>query len=161
MLLSRRRLVLTDSQMYFQCIMGYGVESLNASLTTTNGPFGALYRVFPHRGIGHSWLDLSRRLVEYYTRQLSFGADIIHAFTGIINAFNDSELFHHKVTHFYGISIIYNDEDLNMATDSFLTQLIWTGASKSRPPRIYGGSCLEVTKVSQYVSDLELGVSQS
>jgi hypothetical protein len=120
MLLSRRQLVFTDSQMYFQCTLGHGVESLNASLTTSSGPFAALYRVFPRRGIDHSRLDLTLPLVEYYTRNVSFKADIIHAFAGIINAFDDSEFFHNKVTHFHGISIVYNDENLNMATDSFL-----------------------------------------
>jgi hypothetical protein len=125
MLLSRRRLVFTNSQMYFQYTMMHSIGSLTLGVTETSGSFGALYRVFPHRGIGHRSQDLIFRLIEYYKRKLLFKTDILHAFSGILNAFNNSEYFHNKVTHFCGIPIIHNDEQLDSATISFTRNLMW------------------------------------
>jgi hypothetical protein len=126
MLLSRRRLVFTESQMYFQCTMMHGIESLTLGVTHSRGPFGTLYRVFPHRGIGHTNKDLTFRLIEYYKRKLSFQTDTIHAFSGILNAFNDSPYFQNKVTHFYGIPIIYSYKGIDLAiTRSFTSNLMW------------------------------------
>ncbi|KAF1837044.1 HET-domain-containing protein [Decorospora gaudefroyi] len=138
MLLSRRRLVFTNSQMYFQCTMMHGVESLCPNATTPSGPFRALYRVFPHGGIGHTEMDMKRRLIEYYRRQLSFKTDIIHAFAGIVNAFNSSKILQGKATHFYGIPIIYADENLDLATESFVLNLTWSihFSSTTRPDPI-------------------------
>jgi hypothetical protein len=64
-------------------------------------------------------------LMEYYRRQVSFTTDIIHAFAGIINAFDNSEYFHDRATHFYGIPIIYNNTELARATVSFKENLAW------------------------------------
>jgi hypothetical protein len=126
MLLSRRRLVFTNCQMYFQCTMMHSIESLTLGITDFSGPFGALYRVFPYRGIGYTNKDLTFRLTEHYKRKLSFKTDIIYTFSGILSAFNDSHYFQNRVTHFYGIPIISSYQGMDLViTKSFTSNLMW------------------------------------
>ncbi|XP_014554498.1 hypothetical protein COCVIDRAFT_55448, partial [Bipolaris victoriae FI3] len=89
MLLSRRRLVFTKTQMYFQCRNAMCMESLNPDYTDYRR--GSIFpiRRFPSGGIGKTVYDLLCRLEEYYRRELSFGIDSILAFDGVVNAFDE------------------------------------------------------------------------
>ena len=86
LLLSRRRLVFTDSEMYFQFLESNCLESLHPYFTA---PRRRMYhlRVFPEGYVGrHS--ELNHRLKEYFVRGISFKADTINAVVGIFNAFD-------------------------------------------------------------------------
>ncbi|EMD85443.1 hypothetical protein COCC4DRAFT_117630, partial [Bipolaris maydis ATCC 48331] len=89
MLLSRRRLVFTKTQMYLQCRKIYCMETLHPDFTASDTEPFPTYQCFPSQGIGQSIVDLSSRLEEYYQRELSFDTDSILAFDGIINAFDE------------------------------------------------------------------------
>lgn len=118
MLLSRRRLVFTDLQMYFQCTAGYELESLSSQSTHLESSLQDRHQVFPDRGLGLSPYDLISRLQKYYEKQLSFKTDIIHAF-------NESEELVNRTTHFFGIPIFYSDEYADLARNYFVRNLCW------------------------------------
>ncbi|KAH7079567.1 heterokaryon incompatibility protein-domain-containing protein [Paraphoma chrysanthemicola] len=126
MLLSPRRLVFTDSQMYFQCTVQHDIESLCCGLTSTI--FKGAYQAFPYRSISHDHdaADaLSHRLMEYYQRQLSYQSDIIDAFLGVFSAFDVSEELQHSVTHFYGVPMYHDKSNPEVTRQSFLNSLLW------------------------------------
>ncbi|KAH7071341.1 heterokaryon incompatibility protein-domain-containing protein [Paraphoma chrysanthemicola] len=126
MLLSPRRLIFTDSQMYFQCTVQHDVESLCCGLTSSF--FKGTYRAFPYRSISHdrdAAYALSHRLMEYYQRQLSYKSDIIDAFLGIFMAFDASDELRYSVTHFYGVPMYHDKSNPEVARQSFLTSLLW------------------------------------
>ncbi|KAF2633826.1 hypothetical protein BU25DRAFT_13483 [Macroventuria anomochaeta] len=68
MLLSHRRLVFTDSQMYFQCRAEHYLESLDVSVTVGPSSLGDRCHVFPLAGTSDDPLYLQNRLVEYYQK---------------------------------------------------------------------------------------------
>jgi hypothetical protein len=92
-ILARRRLLFTDTQVYFQCNGMHCLESIQA-------PLGALHtnnntqmrdpvnmsRVFPHRTLGRTEKELDMRVSEYLRRTLTFQNDIHNAFRGILAA---------------------------------------------------------------------------
>jgi hypothetical protein len=96
-LLSRRRLVFTDTQVYFQCRSEHYLEGLATARCRPD--FTQNLRAFPRRGVGSESREVYDRLEEYYRRNVSYDTDIINAFLGIFQAFPD-------VTHFYGIPIL-------------------------------------------------------
>ncbi|RYP62334.1 hypothetical protein DL771_009773 [Monosporascus sp. 5C6A] len=98
-LLSRRRLLFTESQVYFQCMKMHCWEGLAA-------PPAALqhmrfYQVFPEDGIGRSGVDIVKRLNEYASRQLTFESDALNAFLGIFRPYQRKDVF-----HFWGIPFL-------------------------------------------------------
>ncbi len=111
-LLSRRRLVFTEEQMYFECHGMYCCESLKLPLEymhrkdkqgfkksfCENGLVGA----FP-KGIGSTNLEIVRRIEEYTKRKLSDPNDILNGMLGIFIAFERSDL---EVKHYMGIPIL-------------------------------------------------------
>lgn len=111
-LLSRRRLVFTEEQMYFECHGMYCCESLNFPLEymhrkdkqgfkksfCENGRVGA----FP-KGIGSTNLEIVRRIEEYTKRTLTNSDDILNGILGILNAFERSDM---EVKHYMGIPIL-------------------------------------------------------
>jgi hypothetical protein len=124
-LLSRRRLVFTDRQVYFQCRLGHRIEGLD--FANRVGSTRAL-RAFPERGIGFRTVEIYDRLEEYYGRKLSFNADILNAFSGIFRAFQKSPfgLMSPYATHFYGIPIIVPpDKPSHNLNTSFAAGLAW------------------------------------
>lgn len=93
-LLSSRRLVFTDSQVYFQCSLMYCVESVVQPLDKMARGGGKIHsssflfpRVFPSHGIGKSSMDIVYRIQEYQKRQLSRPTDGMDAFEGILRRF--------------------------------------------------------------------------
>ncbi|KAF4615544.1 hypothetical protein G7Y89_g15317 [Cudoniella acicularis] len=109
-LLSRRRLVFTDTQIYFQCNSMHCLESIYAPLeilhTFKNNRMRdqvEMSRVFPLRGLGKYPKHLADRLNEYLERSLTFEKDILDAFRGILTAFERE--FSSPVKSFCGIPI--------------------------------------------------------
>lgn len=127
-LLSRRRLVFTNSQMYFQCLQTHCLESLKADSAISGGSL-EMFRVFPPEGIGRTIHDFNRRLEEYSKREISWKVDVIDAFTGIINAFDDQERLPCSITQFYGIAILTGGQTVaqshDLAQSSFVRGLCW------------------------------------
>jgi hypothetical protein len=142
MLLSCRRLVFTNIQIYFQCMIGTSVESLSIVLilgrttgltvrSTTGLEYSdveELYRLFPYESARIQANYINDRLSEYYKRQVSFSTDIIDAFLGIMNAHTTSNLARKEMTQFYGILFLYISNAFNphLARSSFLEGLLWS-----------------------------------
>lgn len=124
MLLSRRRLVFWDSQMYFQCRAMHCLEAISpyspalesmrpAGSSYWSSPFyssdkGPFPTLFPKGGIGTSPYDIYVRLREYYQRELSFDQDALNAFEGIFNAFRSLRGGDKFTHHFWGIPMRRN-----------------------------------------------------
>lgn len=94
-LLAPRRLVFTQSQVYFQCYEMHCFEKL--------GPIGVrhpvmlppLMTVFPEQGVGSSLDDIRSRILEYSKRSLTFEADTFRAISGVLQLFADKFGFRH------------------------------------------------------------------
>ncbi|KAH3972182.1 hypothetical protein HBI18_113720 [Parastagonospora nodorum] len=147
MVLSRRLLVFTATQMYFQCNAMSHMEMFSSNdpaspdRISSTVPLHPHFTVFNNLGAAPTTSVLYRQLQEYYVRCLSFDEDIIKAFLGIINAFemqrgND----HIYATHIYGLPVFYNQRSPNSSLTSadgasvakltpkstFLHSLTWT-----------------------------------
>jgi hypothetical protein len=118
--LSRRRLVFTASQMYFQCnamfciesLSSHGISSASLNLSSNKTRMRLSHEIlvaFPNLSTTPTPRALYKQIEEYCPRRLSFDNDIIKAFLGIINAF---EMRHGAdricATHVYGLPIFYN-----------------------------------------------------
>ncbi|KAF7937668.1 uncharacterized protein EAE98_001982 [Botrytis deweyae] len=115
-LLSRRRLVFTETQCYFQCdaggiLSGRGggrMESIDYDLTTERDEYKRfripmIFRPRPKHGIGWEITLFSNMVSEYTKRQLSKDSDVLPAFLGILGMFtSECSIFH---GHIYGVPI--------------------------------------------------------
>lgn len=146
MLLSRRRLVFAESQMYFQCGTMHRLETV-ATSTIYQSPnqelpekrtrlFENRLGTFPLAGIGSSRWELYDRLQEFFERRLSYNADNVKAFIGIFNAFQGLEPGHLRATHFFGVPIFCDSEALTISTPSMAIGLTWRvrGDQAWKPP---------------------------
>ncbi|RYN75649.1 hypothetical protein AA0120_g11973 [Alternaria tenuissima] len=117
LVLSRRRLVFTRSQMYFQCNNMHDLENLPSRHPASPNPDPSLDAgighddliVFPNLDIKSTVQTLYLQIQEYYRRRLSFREDIIKAVTGIINAFElgkGTDRIH--ATQVFGLPIFYS-----------------------------------------------------
>jgi hypothetical protein len=117
LVLSRRRLVFTRSQMYFQCNNMHRLENMPSRHPSSPSPDSSL-----DAGIGHDNLvafrnlnsrttvqTLYRQIQQYYYKRLSFREDIIKAVTGIINAFELGQGTDQiRATQVFGLPIFYS-----------------------------------------------------
>ncbi|KAL6706141.1 hypothetical protein ACN47E_006057 [Coniothyrium glycines] len=127
MLLSRRCLAFTSLGMYYQCRTQYFAEAVrNVGDVVMSEESKRVPQVFPCLGDDGRIKDLVQRLSEYSTRTLSFNRDLINAFLGIFNAFDAAKIDNIRVTHFYGIPVLYRTaHDIELATITFLGHLQW------------------------------------
>ncbi|KAF1932678.1 HET-domain-containing protein [Didymella exigua CBS 183.55] len=124
MLMSRRRIVFTDSQMYFQCASAVWLESLDLAATDPQSQLYEQFRVFPTFEANNGFDEIQNRLKEYYQRRLSFKTDAIHAFSGICNA-HVTDAGPVALTHFYGVPIVFPDTCHQIAQTTFIEALNW------------------------------------
>jgi Heterokaryon incompatibility protein (HET) len=110
-LLSRRRLIFTESQALFQCQGGYHpFESVQEPADVLHRPqlleyqSNRLNHALPLT-FGVSATDLQDRINEYAGRELSHQSDGLYAIAGILNAFKSRELID---GHVWGIPILKN-----------------------------------------------------
>jgi hypothetical protein len=140
MLLSRRRLVFTDSQMLFQCCSGEFQELSNITAPSDPTPnmrklafpkigdedftYG-MRAMFPENGIGESAQKIYLRIEEYTARNLSYPGDILNAFNGIFSAFDRS--MQGFGSHFWGIPILstHSGSERYQWTQSIVAGLTW------------------------------------
>lgn len=119
-LLSRRRLIFTEYQVYFQCSAMHCFESINfpldgwhvigkaESVKAKSGQserypqYLTTSRVFPIQGIAETSSDFASRVNEYGQRSLSFDADGLNAFLGVLKVFENADP---PVFHYWGIPI--------------------------------------------------------
>lgn len=149
-LLSRRRLVFTEEQVYFECHGMYCCESLKFPLEymhrkdkqgftksfCVDGRVGA----FP-RGIGKTNVEIVRRIEEYTKRTLSNSEDILNAMLGIFNAFERSDM---KVKQHLGIPILPPMTRAPNQGDIFKVVQGWTPAMG-----FFVGLCWDVRKPAE------------
>lgn len=125
MLLSRRRLIFTDRQVYFQCRKGLTMEQLDKSFASTK--LATLIsrgkEILPIQNEAFTIHDIYARLEEYYPRSLRYETDNINAFAGIFRELSgrtsdgyDYGLLYtpglymsRRHSHFYGIPIWLQD----------------------------------------------------
>jgi hypothetical protein len=120
MLLSKRRLVFTPYQMYFQCLNTHCAESVvpysnsfdpSASVIPDEPFLESIFsqrhlRLFPKHGFGIQAMDIYSRLGEFTERKLSYSSDTLVAFYGIFNAYRRLRAEPKFLTHFWGIPVI-------------------------------------------------------
>jgi hypothetical protein len=140
MVLSRCRLVFTDSEMLFQCCSGQFQEHFNITVPSDPIPnvsklacpdldryfgWGRRSDTFPKNRIGESAGEIYPRIEEYTARQLSYPGDIISAFNGIFSAFGRS--MQEYESHFWGIPILSTHSEISLYqwTQSFVAGLAW------------------------------------
>jgi hypothetical protein len=116
-LLSRRCLVFTETQCYFQCRQGHRVESIDPDVTIM--PLDQNFEAFPQRGLGTEAIQIYDRIQEYYCKELSYDADTLNAISGIFRAFRRTL----KSTHFYGIPIMFDSEEDSVSPEDKLRLL--------------------------------------
>ncbi|KAF2819418.1 HET-domain-containing protein [Ophiobolus disseminans] len=109
-LLSSRRLVFTDTQVYFQCKSSYTLEGWGRPQEALSRNSRLMLAAFPEISGISRVSSVYSRLEEYYRRELSYQSDIIDAFTGIFRALQSLQQHGSgpRANHFYGIPIIYN-----------------------------------------------------
>ncbi|KAH7397632.1 heterokaryon incompatibility protein-domain-containing protein [Cadophora sp. MPI-SDFR-AT-0126] len=100
-LLSRRRLVFAEEQMYFECYGMYCCESINLPTEQMHRQDMQGFKsdfcednhvgIFP-KGVGSTSLEVFRRIEEYSTRSLGNPTDILKGMLGIFNAFERNRL---------------------------------------------------------------------
>jgi hypothetical protein len=109
-MLSRRRLVFTDNQFYFQCCAMHCPESISFTLESLHISNGQrfpekldIWKAFPNREVGNDLLSPRDRIEEFAKRELTFDSDALNAFQGIIKEFKGLN----RLVHFLsGIPLI-------------------------------------------------------
>jgi hypothetical protein len=106
-LLSRRRLVFTETQTYFQCWHMHCCEAIPTCLVRAHKKdlsrfkdSNQIFRAFPQKGIGKTGAEIEMRIREYIGRRLTDESDALNAFLGILQAFQELE---YPVNHFWGL----------------------------------------------------------
>ncbi|KAF4631515.1 hypothetical protein G7Y89_g6616 [Cudoniella acicularis] len=151
-LLSKRRLVFREEQMYFECYGMYCCESLNFQLGSMRRKdiqgFKSAFcaqswiGMFP-KGVGTTNMDIIRRVEEYSQLNLTNPSEILKAMLGIFNASQRSRL---GIENYLGIPIL--PSTLERSKDSkpigkwttvavFIIGLFWDlkGLSEGQPER--------------------------
>jgi hypothetical protein len=130
-LLSSRRVIFTDDQVYFECNEIHSSESVthpwdhvekwyfrHSFRGITPSVFShheyehfdtsTIYRVgyYPQKTIGHNFLDIMTYVSEFSRRKLGFEEDRVNAIQGIFQRFNDDEYHNHAFHFFVGVPII-------------------------------------------------------
>ncbi|KAG6354275.1 hypothetical protein INS49_004880 [Diaporthe citri] len=155
-LLSRRRLVFSDTAMYYEC-MGYtdgawqselfggvdraradgaGVQSVVGSNTLSNlvdlGEDN--FEPVSHKGLLESFLTYISLVTQYTTRSLSHDSDALDAFRGAANALQH---FDHPVYSISGIPFVVPDQagaEDSLVENSFLCGLAWQSTAGGVAP---------------------------
>lgn len=138
LLLSRRRLVFTDFQVYFDCDRMFCVENtrwkslLPFSTPFLEGPWP--YEIFLgdnwYKGVRHNifeafrtfengWNNIWDHIRSYYVRELSFKEDRLNAFHEIFS----SHMGRRLCDHYWGIPIFHSEQPVGHPR--FLEGLAW------------------------------------
>lgn len=106
-LLSKRRLVFTETQTYFQCwnmhcneVIPSCIKRAHRKDLTRFKNYYHAFRAFPQNGIGRTGIEIEARIQEYLGRKLTVDSDAFDAFLGIFQAFQELD---HPVYNFWGL----------------------------------------------------------
>jgi hypothetical protein len=121
--LSRRLLIFTEDQMYFQCSVTTGIPSLHTPRTVHSPLVSTIHYGTRNlrtnlelRGARHeqSVSALLGRLTSYFPKHISHSEDIVKAFMGIVNAL---ELHDHQITihatQIHGLPVFHSEDLLD------------------------------------------------
>jgi hypothetical protein len=143
MLLSKRRLVFTPTQMYFQCLHSHCAEAVlpysdsfypEMKSYSSQPSLKDHLRLFPSHGIGTQAEDIYFRLEEFSRRELSYSSDTLVAFYGIFNAYRRLRVVPVFLNHFWGIPILGAGAQVSTAA-TFARGLLWQSNSDSNLKR--------------------------
>lgn len=137
--LSRRRLIFTKRQVYFECQQSHACESLLDTALCTKTTAGAFWppdvsRYFPPGPMGEfEFFDSARKIGKslpflidaYLQRDLTYESDILHAFTGILEKYRETTL----LQFYWGMP--YTEQDSARA----LLTAIWGLNNRGHPRR--------------------------
>lgn len=112
--LSHRRLIFTKSHTYLHCQTKARRLQQELGMSDVADP-GTL--VFPEKGIGSGIEGLRRHIQHYFNRDLTFDSDVIEAFHGVLNAFQN---MNSPVYNFWGLPFEYTKLEM-----SALESLLW------------------------------------
>ncbi|RSL50182.1 hypothetical protein CEP54_012036 [Fusarium duplospermum] len=124
-LLSTRRLVFTDRQIYFQCNTSGFYETFKMPSDLHDSMRKDLEFPPMHRDLVQDW-DIGNRIHEYTRRKLGNEADILNAFQGVFRVFSEPPTLVHNV---WGIPIsshYWDGAQPRHSHDRFLANLCWT-----------------------------------
>ena len=131
-LLSKRRLVLTSTQAYFQCQGMHCTESYLVDLRALHSQKRVFHekvdfgRAFPSLGDLRKPHTISDRINEFLKRDLSFDSDALDAITGILKIYRD---LREPINFFCGLPIFSKAssvlKDVNSMTDILVEALLW------------------------------------
>lgn len=111
-LLSTRRLVFTDHQVYFQCNRMDCCEAIAKSLRSLYAADSKKMKTGNHagyfaiNGIGQEPFDVWGRISEYSKRHLSYDSDALNGMMGILQTFQETKWSRRRVSHLWGLPII-------------------------------------------------------
>jgi hypothetical protein len=149
-LLSRRRLVFTDEQVYFQCHGMHCYETFQIPREfphTPNGQsleekyqlrkYGHGSGIFPI-GVGTDDDAIFERISEYSRKSLTRQSDRLNAFLGVLRAFETLGTYNCWGTPLPRTIILSHPVGVRNLNEGFLCGLCWTasGASKAREPSL-------------------------
>ncbi|KAK0110239.1 hypothetical protein ONS96_001861 [Cadophora gregata f. sp. sojae] len=142
-LLSKRRLIFTEKQVYFECEKSTFMETLTEpedSMSTFPDESlepKALYdhigvrvhvrhRLFPSDFLGQieesPWL-IQHRIAEYTTRSLTYESDTLSAFLGVLRQVAAPGC---TVSHIWGVPVLWSSPEWS-SMEGFATGLCWVG----------------------------------
>ncbi|KAK2757157.1 tol protein [Colletotrichum kahawae] len=138
-ILSRRRLVFTDEQVYYECDSMYCYESIIGDLDSLHEEDKTRFKDVLKGGLfgRRSGLDgfsqsswgpqryesLLHKLIEQYTeRMLTYDSDSLNAFSGILRSFERSPLF---ISSIWGVTIRRTEDSAGGDEASFVAGLSW------------------------------------
>jgi hypothetical protein len=136
-LLARRRLVFTNSQVYFQCQEFHTCEGISAFFTTTRDmwmsyddalkPIAKAMEIFPRLSVQSQRTPIEARIDEYLRRSLSYESDMLHAFLGVLR-----QAWHEKIPlyHFWGLPFYQPSTAAGSLDSEFLIALCWRPSDK-------------------------------
>lgn len=122
--MSRRRLVFTEHQVYFECMSMNCQDSIVKPLKFlhTRDLQTFIYtchrlRVFPSVGVGNKAAAILDCIREHSKRFLTYDSDALSAFMGMFRSFEDSQF---NVSNFWGFPVFPNVEFVPL-----LPALLW------------------------------------
>jgi hypothetical protein len=128
-LLSRRRLVFSRLQVYFECLNLYCFESISTPLRgfqshrPSDKSVGG--RVFPAGGLGAGSLELENRIWEYLPRELTYDSDQLMAFQGVLHAYERAQPATYNIWAVPIFPIVGNSPSIADLAASFCFGLLW------------------------------------
>jgi hypothetical protein len=127
-LLSRRRLIFTERQVYFECRTMHCCEAIGMPLDAIHRKNrqqcknGILPGLFPHKIIGDSRWEFMHLVNEYSQRELSHESDRLNALLGIFHALSEQDKL--PKYHYLGVPLMKVCHLTNSAIDSLEAFLV-------------------------------------